>query len=94
MDDLQLLREMRSDIGSAQQATLARGREKVMAKISPASTSGARTAGTPKELSARSASGAVSCSFRRLRLCSWGESSWQMLSGPMVRAQRLKPPKS
>lgn len=38
MDDLQLLREMRSDIGSAPPATLARGREKVMAKIGPAST--------------------------------------------------------
>lgn len=37
MDDLQLLREMRSDVGSASPATLARGREKVMAKISPAS---------------------------------------------------------
>lgn len=43
MDDLQLLREMRSDIGSAPPATLARGREKVMAKISPASTSVATT---------------------------------------------------
>lgn len=38
MDDLQLLGEMRSDIGSAPAATLARGREKVMAKIGPAST--------------------------------------------------------
>jgi hypothetical protein len=28
MDDLQLLREMRSDIGSAPPATLARGRKK------------------------------------------------------------------
>ncbi|MEV7134141.1 CU044_5270 family protein [Arthrobacter sp. NPDC093128] len=44
MDDLQLLREMRSDIGSAPQATLARGREEVMAKISPALVSGATTA--------------------------------------------------
>lgn len=43
MDDLQLLREMRSDIGSAPPATLARGREQVMAKISPASTSVATT---------------------------------------------------
>jgi hypothetical protein len=43
MDDLQLLREMRSDIGSAPPATLARGREKVMAKISPASTTVAAT---------------------------------------------------
>jgi hypothetical protein len=39
MDDLQLLREMRSDIGSAPQATLARGREKVMAKVYRASAS-------------------------------------------------------
>lgn len=38
MDDLQLLREMRSDIGSAPPATLARGREKVMAKVCPAPT--------------------------------------------------------
>ena len=43
MDDLQLLREMRNDIGSAPPATLARGREKVMAKISPASTTVAAT---------------------------------------------------
>jgi hypothetical protein len=43
MDDLQLLREMRSDIGSAPPATLARGREKIMAKISPASTTVAST---------------------------------------------------
>lgn len=43
MDDLQLLRGMRSDIGSAPQATLDRGREKVMARISPASTSAATT---------------------------------------------------
>lgn len=43
MDDLQLLREMRSDIVSAPPAALARGREKVMAKISPASTTGAGT---------------------------------------------------
>ncbi|MFC8038159.1 CU044_5270 family protein [Paenarthrobacter sp. NPDC057355] len=33
MDDLQLLREMRSDIGSAPPATLARGRVRVMANI-------------------------------------------------------------
>lgn len=33
MDDLQLLREMRSDIGSAPPATLARGRKRVMARI-------------------------------------------------------------
>lgn len=43
MDDLQLLREMRSDVGSASPAMLARGREKVMAKISPASKTGAAT---------------------------------------------------
>jgi hypothetical protein len=43
MDDLQLLREMRSDIGSAPPATLARGREIVMARISPASTTVAST---------------------------------------------------
>ena len=41
MDDLQLLREMRSDVGSAPAATLARGREKVMAKVAQASPSGA-----------------------------------------------------
>lgn len=33
MDDLQLLRGMRNEVGSAPQATLARGREKVMAKV-------------------------------------------------------------
>ncbi|WP_458111291.1 CU044_5270 family protein [Arthrobacter sp. R1-13] len=42
MDDLQLLREMRSDIGSTPPATLARGRQRVMAKIVPA-TSAAMT---------------------------------------------------
>uniref|UniRef100_UPI003F49A47F CU044_5270 family protein n=1 Tax=Paenarthrobacter ureafaciens TaxID=37931 RepID=UPI003F49A47F len=39
MDDLQLLREMRSDVGSAPPATLARGREKLMTRISQASAS-------------------------------------------------------
>ncbi|BCW50742.1 CU044_5270 family protein [Arthrobacter sp. StoSoilB13] len=39
MDDLQLLREMRSDVGSAPPATLARGREKVMAKVQASVTS-------------------------------------------------------
>lgn len=43
MDDLQLLREMRSDIGSAPPATLARGREKVMAKVALASTTATKT---------------------------------------------------
>ncbi|RAM37211.1 CU044_5270 family protein [Arthrobacter globiformis] len=38
MDDLQLLREMRSDVGSAPPATLARGREKLMTKIGQSST--------------------------------------------------------
>ncbi|GAB3537803.1 hypothetical protein GCM10027403_22790 [Arthrobacter tecti] len=39
MDDLQLLREMRDDIGSVPPATLTRGRKKVMAKVSPNSAS-------------------------------------------------------
>jgi hypothetical protein len=43
MDDLQLLREMRSDVGSAPTATLARGRAKLMTRINSASTSGAST---------------------------------------------------
>ena len=43
MDDLQLLREVRSDIGSAPPATLARGRSKLMARIDSASRSGATT---------------------------------------------------
>ncbi|MGY2744168.1 CU044_5270 family protein [Arthrobacter sp. UYCu723] len=43
MDDLQLLREMRSDIGSAPPATLARGRTKLMARIDSASRPGATT---------------------------------------------------
>ncbi|NJC21054.1 RNA polymerase sigma-70 factor (ECF subfamily) [Arthrobacter pigmenti] len=49
MDDLQLLREMRDDIGSVAPATLARGRKKVMAKVSPNSASttiGPHTKGT------------------------------------------------
>jgi RNA polymerase sigma-70 factor (ECF subfamily) len=44
MDDLQLLREMRSDIGSSPQATLDRGREIVMARINTASAPVATTA--------------------------------------------------
>lgn len=43
MDDLQLLREMRSDIGSAPSATLARGRTKLMSRIDSTSRSGAST---------------------------------------------------
>lgn len=43
MDDLQLLREMRSDIGSPAAATLARGRTKLMARIDSASTSAGST---------------------------------------------------
>ena len=39
MDDLQLLREMRSDIGSPAAATLARGRTELMARIYSTSTS-------------------------------------------------------
>ena len=46
MDDLQLLREMRNDIGSPASATLARGRTKLMSRIDSASRSGATT-GTP-----------------------------------------------
>jgi len=48
MDDLQLLREMRSDVGSAPPATLARGREKLMARISqpPAAIQEARPKAT------------------------------------------------
>lgn len=42
MDDLQLLREMRSDIGSAPPVTLARGREKVMAGVGQAPATSAR----------------------------------------------------
>jgi hypothetical protein len=43
MDDLQLLREMRSDIGSVPPATLARGRTKLMARIDSASRPGITT---------------------------------------------------
>lgn len=43
MNDLQLLREMRSDIGSATPATLARGRTKLMAKIGSTSRPEAAT---------------------------------------------------
>jgi hypothetical protein len=43
MNDLQLLREMRSDIGSATPATLARGRTKLMARIGSASRPEATT---------------------------------------------------
>ncbi|MET3919101.1 CU044_5270 family protein [Arthrobacter sp. UYEF20] len=47
MDDLQLLREMRSDIGSAPAATLARGRTKLMARIDSDSRPGATTGTHP-----------------------------------------------
>lgn len=43
MDDLQLLRELRSDIGSPASATLARGRTKLMSRISSASRPEATT---------------------------------------------------
>jgi hypothetical protein len=43
MDDLQLLREMRSDIGSPASATLARGRTKLMARIDSTSRPGSKT---------------------------------------------------
>jgi hypothetical protein len=43
MDDLQLLREMRHHVGTAPAATLARGRNKLMARIGSASHSEART---------------------------------------------------
>ncbi|MDQ0849709.1 hypothetical protein QFZ65_001647 [Arthrobacter sp. B3I9] len=43
MDDLQLLREMRNDIGSAPQATLARGRNTLMAAIGSTSRPDATT---------------------------------------------------
>lgn len=46
MDDLQLLREMRNDVGSAPPATLARGREKVMAKVTASSTPPPQQKGT------------------------------------------------
>jgi RNA polymerase sigma-70 factor (ECF subfamily) len=35
MDELQLLREMRSDVGTPPQATLARGRDKLLTRIDP-----------------------------------------------------------
>ncbi|MDQ1595329.1 MAG: hypothetical protein QOH40_1885, partial [Arthrobacter pascens] len=44
MDDLQLLRAMRSDVGSAPQATLARGRNALLANIG---TPDARTTASP-----------------------------------------------
>jgi RNA polymerase sigma-70 factor (ECF subfamily) len=47
MNDLQLLREMRSDVGSAQPTTLARGRNKLMSKISSDSRPEATTTHTP-----------------------------------------------
>ena len=46
MDDLQLLREMRSDVGTPAQATLARGRNTLLRKIDPAG-SGSAIGGVP-----------------------------------------------
>ena len=82
MDDLQLLREMRSDIGSAPPATLARGREKVMAKISPASTTVAATD--------RHAKGTVSpIRFRRRVLVASAAAA--LLVGGIVVADVVRP---
>ncbi|MDQ0680888.1 hypothetical protein QFZ30_004270 [Arthrobacter pascens] len=47
MNDLQLLREMRSDVGSASPTTLARGRNKLMSKISSDSRPEATTTHAP-----------------------------------------------
>lgn len=82
MDDLQLLRDMRSDIGSAPSATLARGRDKVMAKISPASTTVAATD--------RDANGAVSpIRFRRRVLIASAAAA--LLVGGIVVADVVRP---
>ena len=82
MDDLQLLREMRSDIGSAAPATLARGRENVMAKISPASTTLATTDGRTK--------GTVSpIRFRRRVLIASAAAA--LLAGGIVVADVVRP---
>lgn len=48
MDELQLLREMRSEVGSAPESTLARGRTKLMARIDSASRPGATTTTRPR----------------------------------------------
>jgi hypothetical protein len=82
MDDLQLLREMRSDIGSAPPATLARGREKVMAKINPTSATLA-AADTPHK-------GTVSpLRFRRRVL--FASAAAALLVGGIVVADVVRP---
>lgn len=91
MNDLQLLREMRSDVGSAPPATLARGRNKLMSKITSDSHPEATTTHAPA---------AVRPIFRRRVLMASaaaallvGESLWQTSSGP-VREQPPKQPTS
>lgn len=82
MDDLQLLREMRSDVGSAPAATLARGREKVMARVAPASTAAATTD--------RPAKGAVRpIRFRRRVL--FASAAAALLVGGIVVADVVRP---
>lgn len=83
MDDLQLLRGMRSDVGSAPQATLDRGREKVMAKIDPAIGSGAARPATNEK-------GTVSpIRFRRRLLL--GSAAAALLVGVIVVADVVRP---
>jgi hypothetical protein len=81
MDDLQLLREMRNDIGTPPQATLARGRNKVMDRISPASTSPA----------AATHASATASPIRLKRRILFASAAAVLLIGGMVVADVVKP---
>ncbi|BCW06954.1 MULTISPECIES: CU044_5270 family protein [unclassified Arthrobacter] len=81
MDDLQLLREMRNDIGTPPQAALARGRNKVMDKISQASA--APTAVAP------AAATVTPIRFKRRIL--FASAAAALLVGGMVVADVIKP---
>jgi hypothetical protein len=81
MDDLQLLREMRSDIGSAPPATLARGREKVMAQISP----------VPATAGATTRSGRTVSTIRFRRRVLFASAAAALLVGGIVVADVVRP---
>lgn len=81
MDDLQLLREMRDDIGTPPQATLARGRKKVMDWINPASTSPA----------AATRASATATPVRLKRRILFASAAAALLVGGLVVADVVKP---
>lgn len=82
MDDLQLLREMRSDIGSAPQATLARGRTKLMAQV--------RTPSRPETIASPAAPATLSAIRIRRRIV-MAAAAAAVLVGAIVAADVVLP---